>query len=242
MCRDAAEKKRLAGLGLWEGDFYRFTRRLAYRSVTRYIQQRCQWSASPWDASMRGSVILAPTHASHLDFWSVLMALPEPLLRLTYIAAATDHFYQRPGWALATRLVSYHNFAFNRLARGTSEFKRLEQVVEAGYTLLVFPQGSRMRQGNWVPYKPWLARLAIATGVPVLPIGIAGTERVLPPGTCRPRPARIRVALGKPMPPPEWPRGKNPGWVRREDLDHYAFSINQAAFALWQQAHATESV
>jgi 1-acyl-sn-glycerol-3-phosphate acyltransferase len=179
---------------------------------------------------------LAPTHASHLDFWSICLALPPGIRRKLYIAAATDHFYARWGWGLATRLLSYHNFAFNRHAQGTTEFKRLLRILQAGYSLLLFPQGSRMREGKWAPFKPWVARLAIASGVPVLSVGLAGTDRALPPGARWPRTAAIRVEFGPALPPPLAAQGQWGEVVRREALDRYAGAINQNAYELWQRA------
>ncbi len=143
--------------------------------------------------------VLAPTHASHLDFWAVLEGLSPALRRKTYVAAAEDFFYQRAWRRGLIRWFSYHNFPLNRRAVGLDQYKRLRRLLQAGYSLMVFAQGTRTRDGSLLPFRPMLAMLAADCGVPIVPVAVMGTFQALPAGRAWPRRHAIRVRFGAPL-------------------------------------------
>jgi 1-acyl-sn-glycerol-3-phosphate acyltransferase len=63
----------------------------------------------------------------------------------------------------------------------------------------LFPEGGRSYDGNLLPGKTGIARLALKAGVPVVPIGIIGSHKILPKGKMVPRPRRCVVKIGKPI-------------------------------------------
>ncbi len=63
-----------------------------------------------------------------------------------------------------------------------------------------YPEGTRSRSGALQPFKTGSFVAAIKAGVPVVPVGISGSERVLPPDGFAPRPGLIRVFVGEPIP------------------------------------------
>jgi 1-acyl-sn-glycerol-3-phosphate acyltransferase len=77
-----------------------------------------------------------------------------------------------------------------RDSRATREALRL---LRAGAALMIFPEGERTRDGGVQRFKPGAFRLAVSTGVPVLPVTIAGGDRAWPPGRVLPRPGRITI-------------------------------------------------
>lgn len=72
--------------------------------------------------------------------------------------------------------------------------------VSAGRSILVFPEGGRRRGGSMRPFKTGAAHIAIQAGVPIVPMAIAGTGSVLPPGSWHLRPGIVEVRIGKPIP------------------------------------------
>lgn len=143
--------------------------------------------------------VLAPTHASHLDFWAVLEGVTPGLRRKTYVAAATDFFYQHAARRALTRWFSYHNFPLNRRAAGLDQYQRLRALLQAGYSLLAFAQGTRTRDGGLLPFRPLLSMLAADCGVPIVPVAVMGSFQALPAGRVWPRRHPIRVRFGAPL-------------------------------------------
>ena len=63
----------------------------------------------------------------------------------------------------------------------------------------MYPEGTRSPDGNLYKGKTGLARVALDTGVPVIPVAMIGTNTFNPPGTVLPRPTRVKVKIGKPL-------------------------------------------
>src|SRR5262249_60326509 len=80
----------------------------------------------------------------------------------------------------------------------------------------IYPEGTRSPDGRMYRGRPGVGWLALKSGLPVIPVGIHGTRRVLPPGQVLPRPGRIEVRVGAPLSfPPEVLAGP-PGQARRQ--------------------------
>src|SRR5206468_3457613 len=69
-----------------------------------------------------------------------------------------------------------------------------------GANVLVFPEGTRSRDGNVQPFKKGAFVLASQAGVPLVPVAIEGSGRCFPPEGFRIRPGVIRIKLGEPIP------------------------------------------
>ncbi|MDB4895990.1 MAG: 1-acyl-sn-glycerol-3-phosphate acyltransferase [Firmicutes bacterium] len=83
-------------------------------------------------------------------------------------------------------------------------FKRAVEMLKQGNSVLIFPEGTRSRNGELLPAKRGAALIARRAGVPVVPVALAGTEKFLPindrdMGGEQPRHARIDVWIGKPF-------------------------------------------
>jgi 1-acyl-sn-glycerol-3-phosphate acyltransferase len=133
-----------------------------------------------------------------LDFWAVLAGLPGSLRRQTFVAAAKDFFYTpRKRWL--TRFLAFHTFAFDRNVHSPQEYRRLGACLQQGLSLVIFPEGSRSRDGRLQNLKPIAAMLAADTGVPLLPVSVQGTHAALPPGRFWPRRHPICVTFAAPI-------------------------------------------
>lgn len=74
-----------------------------------------------------------------------------------------------------------------------------KRIVEGGDLLCLYPEGTRSPDGRLYKGKTGLARMALETGNPVIPIAMIGTDKINPPGTILPRPTRIGIKIGKPL-------------------------------------------
>lgn len=89
--------------------------------------------------------------------------------------------------------------------RGDSEASRtsvdhMSLLLEEGASMASYPEGTRSRSGELLPFKTGSFVAAIKAGVPVVPVSISGSERVLPADGFSPRPGLIRVSIGEPIP------------------------------------------
>ena len=73
-------------------------------------------------------------------------------------------------------------------------------VLRRGMNLLIFPEGTRSRDGAMSEFKPTAGYLALQCGVDTLPLYIRGTHEALPPGQLVPRSAELEVVIGQPIP------------------------------------------
>lgn len=72
--------------------------------------------------------------------------------------------------------------------------------VAAGTPIVIFPEGGRSRTGELREFRGGAAYIAIKAGVPIVPMSIAGTREVLPPGSIFVRPGRVELCFGRPIP------------------------------------------
>ncbi|MBT3246462.1 MAG: 1-acyl-sn-glycerol-3-phosphate acyltransferase [Actinobacteria bacterium] len=153
-----------------------------------------------------GPVILAPVHRSNLD--SPLLA---PLTRRRFRALAKESlFSMRP---MAWFLVALGAFPVRRGSADRESIRAARSLLDTGAMLLVFPEGGRQTGDHIADLFDGTAYLAAKTGAVVVPVGISGTEAAMPMGARIPRPRRVCVAVGQPIPPPD---RKAPRSVLRE--------------------------
>ena len=133
-------------------------------------------------------------HASLIDTPAMFAYLPYQFK----IMAKKELFYiPFMGWHLWTS----GNFAVDR-GDGRKTARSLRAVIEgvrAGKSLVVFPEGTRTPDGQLQDFKPGAFKIALRAGVPIVPVTIRGTFRLLPKTTLAPRPGRVEVIIGAPI-------------------------------------------
>jgi 1-acyl-sn-glycerol-3-phosphate acyltransferase len=136
-----------------------------------------------------GAYVLAPLHRSHLDF---LIVARISRRRFRYLAKAEVWRFKRLG-AFIERLGA---LPVHRESTDRDSFNRSLAVLAGGEPLMVFPEGTR-RDGPQVgELREGAAYLALRAGVPLVPIGLAGTDRALSRRRHLPRPSRVVVVIG----------------------------------------------
>ena len=149
---------------------------------------------------IRPPVLFVANHASHLDTPLILLSLPDEWRRITAVAAAADYFFDTWWRAVGSALV-FNTFPIER--RGGSLANTPGAVIEEGWNLVVYPEGTRSPDG-WVGrFRLGAAHLAAEHGVPVIPVAHAGTFAAMPRGQGWPSPGRRSVTLrfGEPIYP-----------------------------------------
>lgn len=143
-----------------------------------------------------GPVIIASTHASHADSMALGSALQRPVYFLGDLRLTT--------WpVLGPWLPRLGMVPVRRGDRDNDALDQLGALLAGGHAVVVYPEGSRSRDGRVYRPRSGVARLAALTGVPVVPAAVVGTHAVWPTGT-RPRlrGGRVRIRFGAPIAPP----------------------------------------
>jgi 1-acyl-sn-glycerol-3-phosphate acyltransferase len=138
-----------------------------------------------------GGVILASNHESLVDPFILGVATTRPIRYM----AKTELWSNRLVGALMDWLGT---FPIDRGGGDTLAMGRGAQLLRAGEVLGIFPQGTS-KPWRRRPFHRGAARLALATGAPVVPVCMIGTERVLRPNKVRIGLPRVRILVGAPI-------------------------------------------
>ena len=151
-------------------------------------------------ARLRGGMIVASNHRSFLDPFVIAALLP--WRRRIQFVAKVELFEKRwQGWALS-RLGAFP------IRRGQSDETAMEtarQIVDRGGTVIIFPEGTRIRTGSLGRPKRGVGRLALETGAAVLPVAVFGSDEVRRGWRIRPR--KVKLRAGRPL---TFPRTERP--------------------------------
>jgi 1-acyl-sn-glycerol-3-phosphate acyltransferase len=134
----------------------------------------------------RGPLLLASNHRSFLDPFVIGMLVRRPV----YYMAKRELFERR--W-LAWLLSGLGAFPVDRGAGDVAAMDTARAILARGDCVVLFPEGTRVRPGPLGKPRRGLGRLALETGVPVVPVAVIGTEDVRRGWRIRPRKVRIRV-------------------------------------------------
>jgi 1-acyl-sn-glycerol-3-phosphate acyltransferase len=169
-----------------------------------------------WDAAFEhelhrigAPMIFASNHRSHVDTGAILGTLPRFIARRTVVAAALDVFGSDCGNGLKRRVLSsglqlvvgagFHAFAFDRFGPPLRSVRTSVQLIRNGWSLMLYPEGTRSRTGELSEFKAGVALLARFTDRPVIPVHVEGGDAVLPYGRFWPHPGRVHVRYGPPL-------------------------------------------
>lgn len=152
-----------------------------------------------------GPCVVVANHNSHADTPALLAALPTR--KPVAVAAAADYWFSRPLRSLACRTL-VGAFPVRRGGGGSADLAEAGAVLAAGGIVVVYPEGTRSRNGDLAEFRCGAAWLAAWAGVPLVPAAITGTRTVLPAGGAgRVRRERVHVRFGEPVPVSADPRG-----------------------------------
>ena len=139
-----------------------------------------------------GPYILAPVHRSNLD-WLVVARITHR--RLRYLVK--DEVWKLK--ALGRFLELLGAFPVHRDSADREAFNRALEVLVAGEPLVMFPEGTRGTGPIVGELRDGAAYLALRAGVPIIPVGLAGSEKAMPRGAHFPRPSRVVAVVGRPI-------------------------------------------
>ncbi len=189
-----------------------------------------------WRVSVRGrehvpptgAYIIAPVHRSNIDVFVVPTITRR---RIRFMAKDSLWKVKAFGW-LVEALGAFP------VHRGTADREALRQsqaVLEAGEPLVLFPEGTRQSGPEVQPLFDGAAYLAARLGVPIVPVGIGGSERAMRKGSKLVRPVKVAVVVGPPLHPEARPDG---GRVPRRAVRELTEQLHAELQRLFDQAQA----
>ncbi|HYT90859.1 MAG TPA: lysophospholipid acyltransferase family protein [Gemmataceae bacterium] len=143
--------------------------------------------------------ILAANHASHLDALVLASVLPWRLRDRIFPVAAGDTFFQTPLLAAFAAGVLNALPMWRRNCGPHALLQLRQRLVEEPCAYILFPEGTRSRDGKIGRFKCGLGMLAAEANVPVVPCHLDGTFAALPPHSWLPRWRKITLTIGEPL-------------------------------------------
>ena len=172
-----------------------------------------------------GTFILAPSHRSTLD---IPVAAATTRRRMMYMGK--DSMWKiKPIGVLLTALGS---FPVTRGSADLEALKRCIAVLERGDPLVLFPEGTRHHGRVIEPLFDGAAFIAYKTGVPIIPVGIAGSEEIWPPGTKLPRPRKCVAVVGDAI----YPKDLNGERATREMMSEFTLELQTSLQTVFDKA------
>ncbi len=180
-----------------------------------------------------GAFVLAPIHRSFIDFGLVSAVTRRPM------GFMGKESLWKNKWlgAFITHLGAY---PVNRGAPDRQSLRRTLEILANGKPLVLFPEGTR-RSGPVIEHlHEGAAYVASRAGVPLVPVGIGGSERALPKGRALPRLVRIHILVGEPlMPAPVAEGARHPS---RRAVKELTVQLQKVLQDLFDRAQRTAGV
>lgn len=172
-----------------------------------------------------GPAILASNHLAVVDSFFLPLMVP----RRIYFLAKSEYF---TGTGLKGRFQKWFFSSAGQIpidrsgaAAAAGALSTARRQLEAGELMGMYPEGTRSPDGRLFKGKTGLARLALDTGVPVIPVAMINTDKFNPPGTIFPRPTRIVIKVGKPLDFSRYEGMQGNRFIERSIVDEIMYSL-----------------
>jgi 1-acyl-sn-glycerol-3-phosphate acyltransferase len=175
-----------------------------------------------------GPYVIAPVHRSNVDF---IIAATVTRRRVRFMAKDSI-FRPKP---FAKLLDALGAFPVHRGSADREALRRTIAVVETGEPVVIFPEGTRQEGPIVQPLFEGAAYVATRTGVPILPIGIGGSQKAMPRGSKFIHPAKIHVVVGPVLRPKPVEEGRR---ATRSSIHELTEQLHTELQTLFDKAQA----
>ena len=173
---------------------------------------------------MTGPVILASNHLSFFDSIVIPLVCPRQvafLAKAEYFTGGGVRGALNRLFVTATGMIPVDR---SDTRAGKRSLDLALEHLDRGGAFGIYPEGTRSRDGRLYRGHAGLGLLALASGAPVVPVAVAGTERIQPPGAKHVRPAKVSVRFGEPLRFEDL-SGVAPAKARRQIVDRVMAAI-----------------
>jgi 1-acyl-sn-glycerol-3-phosphate acyltransferase len=182
-----------------------------------------------------GGAIVAPNHVSVLDSFFLPLVLPR---RITYVGKAE----YMDDWKTKVLFPAMGMIPIDRSGGDASRaaLEAAEEILDAGELFGIYPEGTRSRDGRLHKGHTGIARLALKTGCPIVPVGIIGTDRVQPAEARFPAVfKRVHLRFGDPIRVDRYIDRRDDRMVLRQITDEVMYEIRNLSGQEYVDAYAT---
>jgi 1-acyl-sn-glycerol-3-phosphate acyltransferase len=185
--------------------------------------------------------ILASNHLSYADWLFMPLTLPR---RVTFVAKA--EYFNTPGikgWFQRQFFSGAGQVPIDRSGASAAEgaLSAAKRVLDGGELFGIYPEGTRSHDGRLYRGKTGVARLALETGVPVIPVAVVGTDVVAPPGKTFGSFTRPVVRFGKPLDFERYDGLENDRYILRSVTDEIMYEIMRLSGQDYVDMYATRA-
>ncbi len=200
----------------------------------------------PWVEGMenipeKGPAILASNHLSFSDSFFLPLVVHRPITFL----AKSDYFTGRGIKGLFTKafFAGVGQVPVDRSGGRASEaaLRTGKRILGEGSLLGIYPEGTRSPNGTLYRGKTGLARMAMESEVPILPVAMINTYEIQPPGQMRPRLRRVGVRIGKPLDFARYEGLSNDRFVLRSITDEVMYELMSLSGQEYVDMYATRA-
>jgi 1-acyl-sn-glycerol-3-phosphate acyltransferase len=139
--------------------------------------------------------ILCVNHQSSMDIPVLLARLP---FQFRFVAKRSLFNYPFMGWHM--RRSGYIPVGRDKPGQTRKSVEEAAAKIRQGYPVVIFPEGGRSRDGDFLSFKPGAFHLAILAGVPITPVTLNGTMACLRPDSVHIRPGKVEMIVHPPVP------------------------------------------
>jgi 1-acyl-sn-glycerol-3-phosphate acyltransferase len=205
--------------------FYWFMKNLVAGPILKTVFR--PWVTGLDNIPKKGGVIIASNHLSFID--SVF--LPLVLDRRIFFLAKSDYFKGRglKGWATKAFMNGTGMLPIDRSGGKASEASLNTglKVLHDGEVLGIYPEGTRSPDGKLYRGRTGVARMILEGNVPVVPVAMIDTEKVMPIGTKIPKVQRIGIVIGEPLDFSRFAGLEGDRFILRSITDEIMYELNR---------------
>ena len=138
--------------------------------------------------------VFVANHASSLDIWAMFLVIPRRMRMIAKKQLARIPLF---GWGMWAG-----RFIFIDRQNGVAARRSIDlagERIHNGESVLLFPEGTRTRDGSLGPFKKGSFHLAVKAGVPIVPVALRGTRELMPRGSILLRAGTVKAIVGEPI-------------------------------------------
>jgi len=219
--------------------FYWFMKNLVAGPILKTVFR--PWVTGLENIPKTGGVIIASNHLSFID--SVF--LPLVLDRRIFFLAKSDYFKGRglKGWATKTFMNGTGMLPIDRSGGKASEASLNTglKVLHDGEVLGIYPEGTRSPDGKLYRGRTGVARMILEGNVPVVPVAMIDTEKVMPIGTKIPKVQRIGIVIGEPLDFSRFAGLESDRFILRSITDEIMYELNRLSGQEYEDIYASSA-